>query len=70
MTTVIELSLPRGNCPIHVFGEPGSGSSPVVLLFMDAFGPRPALFDIAARLENEGFTVLLPQLFYHCCPRS
>lgn len=37
---------------------------PGVILYMDAFGPRPALDQMAARLSREGYTVLVPDLFY------
>ncbi|MFN7012496.1 MAG: dienelactone hydrolase family protein [Allorhizobium sp.] len=37
---------------------------PGVILYMDAFGPRPALDQMAARLSRGGYTVLVPDLFY------
>jgi len=37
---------------------------PGVILYMDAFGPRPALDAMAERLASEGYVVLLPDLFY------
>ena len=35
-----------------------------VLFFMDAMGPRQALFEMAQRLADSGHFVLLPDLFY------
>jgi carboxymethylenebutenolidase len=35
-----------------------------VILYMDAFGPRPALDGMATRLTSAGYTVLVPDLFY------
>jgi carboxymethylenebutenolidase len=43
--------------------QPGSGASGVIL-YMDAFGPRPALDAMAERLASEGYVILLPDLFY------
>jgi carboxymethylenebutenolidase len=43
--------------------QPASGV-PGVILYMDAFGPRPALDTMAERLASEGYVVLLPDLFY------
>ncbi|WP_054308024.1 dienelactone hydrolase family protein [Mesorhizobium sp. 1M-11] len=39
-----------------------------VVLYMDAFGPRPALYDMAARLSGHGYAVLVPDLFYRNTP--
>lgn len=41
-------------------GKPKAG----VILYMDAFGPRPALTAMAERLGGEGYAVLVPDLFY------
>ena len=39
-------------------GQPG------VVLYMDVFGPRPALDGMAQRLADDGYLVLVPDLFY------
>lgn len=39
-----------------------------VILYQDAFGPRPALDGMAERLANEGYAVLVPDLFYRNAP--
>jgi carboxymethylenebutenolidase len=41
-----------------------AAETPGVILYMDAFGPRPALDAMAERLADEGYVVLLPDLFY------
>lgn len=68
MQADIEAPLSRGMCPIHVFAPADDPSAPVVLFFMDAFGPRPTLFKIAQRLAEQGYRVLLPHLFYPYLP--
>jgi carboxymethylenebutenolidase len=35
---------------------------------MDAFGPRPALFQMAERIAGQGYAVLVPDLFYRNGP--
>ncbi|GHB58835.1 hydrolase [Streptomyces viridiviolaceus] len=45
--------------------HPGDGQPhPAVLLYMDAFGPRPQLRAMADRLAGAGYTVLVPNVFY------
>lgn len=39
-----------------------------IILYMDAFGPRPALDGMAERLAGEGYAVLVPDLFYRNAP--
>lgn len=44
--------------------RPSHPASAGVILYMDAFGPRPALDAMAERLADEGYAVLVPDLFY------
>lgn len=39
-----------------------------VILYQDAFGPRPALDGMAERLAGQGYVVLVPDLFYRNAP--
>ncbi|MER8845505.1 MULTISPECIES: dienelactone hydrolase family protein [Mesorhizobium] len=39
-----------------------------VILYQDAFGPRPALDQMAERLAVEGYAVLVPDQFYRNAP--
>ena len=68
--TEIEIETQDGRCPAHVFNPDGAGSWPGVILYMDGIGIRPALFDMAERLANAGYYVLLPDLFYRIGPTS
>ena len=61
--TIIETR--DGRCPASLF-RPSAGSSPwpAVIMFMDGVGIRPAMFEVAARIADAGYVVLLPDLFY------
>ncbi|NML73203.1 dienelactone hydrolase family protein [Rhizobium sp. S-51] len=73
MTTTrrdIRIEMPDGSAEAGLF-TPQAGAKdklPGVILYMDAFGPRPALEGMAARLAAEGYAVLLPDLFYRFAP--
>lgn len=43
---------------------PAGGQWPLVLVYMDAFGIRPALAGMARRLASHGYAVALPNLYY------
>jgi carboxymethylenebutenolidase len=53
-----------GDCPSHVMIPAGAGPWPGVILYMVASGIRPAMVDMARRLSDAGYVVLLPDLFY------
>lgn len=53
-----------GQCPAHVFTPDGAGQWPAVIVYMDAFGIRPALMELGERLAGGGYVVLVPDLFY------
>lgn len=58
-----------GECPSYLFTPAdGEGCWPAIIIYMDAGGIRPALIDMAQRLANAGYVVLLPDLFYRYGP--
>lgn len=60
-----------GDCPSSVFTpDDGAGPWPAVIFYMDGLGIRSALFDMAQRLADAGFVVLLPDLFYRSGPHE
>lgn len=59
----IEIATRDGTAPAGLFGR-GSGASGGIILYMDAFGPRPALDQMAERMASWGYVVLVPDLFY------
>ena len=42
----------------------GPGPYPAILMFMDAFGVRPRTREMADKVAERGYAVLLPNLFY------
>jgi carboxymethylenebutenolidase len=66
--TTVEVPTPRGTMPVHVHAPEGDKAAPVVILYMDAPGIRPALHEHAERLANAGYTAVLPDLFYPIDP--
>jgi carboxymethylenebutenolidase len=53
-----------GICPLHVCTPAGADNLPAIIMFMDAYGIRPAMFELAEKLANAGYCVALPDLFY------
>jgi carboxymethylenebutenolidase len=61
----IDLKSNDGVLDVHVFApESASGPWPAIVLYMDAFGIRPALAQMAQRLASNGYMVALPNLYY------
>jgi carboxymethylenebutenolidase len=64
MPETIQLRTDDGVCPTHVFRPPTGDRLPAVIMFMDAFGIRPAMFELAQHLADGGYCVALPDLYY------
>lgn len=63
-TETLDLDLSDGSTVDVIVARPtGDGPWPGVLVWMDAFGLRPRLEDMAARIAAEGFVVLVPNLY-------
>lgn len=58
----IEIRTGDGLAKAGLFGEAKGGAG--VILYMDVFGPRRVLDEMATRLAGEGYLVLVPDLFY------
>src|SRR3569832_760106 len=54
----------EGTCRAWIFKPEGTGPWPAVLFYMDGFGIRPAMKQMAAGLAGRGYLVLLPDLYY------
>lgn len=64
LETDIKISLPDGTPDAVLFQPDAAGSWPGVLYLPDIGGIRPAQRQAAQRLSNEGYVVLLPNVFY------
>lgn len=65
VTRLIEIDTGDGSAKATlVLPQTVPVSMPGVILYMDAFGLRPALSAIAERISAEGYAVLVPDLFY------
>jgi carboxymethylenebutenolidase len=58
-----EISTPDGVADAYV-ARADEERHPGVLLIMDAFGLRPAIFGLADRIAADGYAVLAPNVFY------
>ena len=59
----LEIKTPDGVCDAY-FVHPSSGRHPAVLIWADALGLRPAFRQMAKRLAESGYSVLVPNPFY------
>lgn len=60
----IQIPLPDGTTDAVIFQPEAGGKWPGVLYLTDIGGIRPAQRQAAQRLSNEGYVVLLPNVFY------
>src|SRR5215471_10610408 len=61
--TDVDVTTPDGMCDA-VFIHPAKGAHPGVLLWHDSPGLRPVICDLGKRISAEGYSVLVPNLFY------
>jgi carboxymethylenebutenolidase len=64
----VDLRTADGVLDTYLFQPPGTGSWPAVILYMDAFGIRPQLDEMAQRLASNGYFVVVPNLYYRSGP--
>jgi carboxymethylenebutenolidase len=61
----IEIGTADGTAKAALIGpQDGSVTDKGVILYMDAFGPREALYWMGQRIADAGYLVLVPDLFY------
>lgn len=59
----VTIKTPDGSCDSY-FVHPATGAAPGVLLWPDIFGLRPAMRQMAKRLAESGYAVLVVNPFY------
>lgn len=64
------IPTPDGQMPGILYTHANSQRRPAILLLMEAFGLTSHLQDIAARIANEGYIVLTPDLYYRELPNN
>ncbi|MGA4840944.1 dienelactone hydrolase family protein [Streptomyces sp. G45] len=67
-TRTVAIPTPDGTADAIVAAPEGGGGHPAVLLYMDAFGLRPVIEEMAERLAAHGYCVLAPNVFYRTGP--
>ena len=63
-TSTIDIDTSDGVCDAFLAAPEDNSHYPGVVLYMDAFGPRPQLEEMAERIAHDGYVVLVPNLFY------
>lgn len=64
----VEIPTADGLMTTFIHTPDGDGPFPVVLYLMDAPSIRPALSEMAQRLADDGYYVMLPYLYYRSGP--
>jgi carboxymethylenebutenolidase len=60
----VQIPTPDGTCDATLHVPSGDGPWPAVIMFTDAGGVRATFHDMAQRLADLGYAVLLPNVYY------
>jgi carboxymethylenebutenolidase len=58
------ISTPDGTCPVTLHIPEGSGPWPGLVMYPDAGSVRDTMHDMAQRMADYGYAVLLPEVYY------
>ena len=61
--STVDVTTPDGVADAYL-ARPDDGPHPGVLFIMDAYGLRPAIEEMVARIAADGYVVLAPNVFY------
>jgi carboxymethylenebutenolidase len=61
---VVDIDTPSGRMPTFVTHPEHAGPFPAVVLYMDIWGVREELFEIARRIGTVGYYCLVPDFYY------
>lgn len=64
----VRIKTPDGEADAALFHPEGNGPWPAVLIWPDVVSLRPAFRDMGRRLAEEGYVVLVPNLYYRVKP--
>ncbi|MFB6816725.1 dienelactone hydrolase family protein [Streptomyces sp. NPDC056347] len=67
-TEVLHIPTPDGRADAYAAFPDDGEQHPGVLMYMDGFGIRPALREMARELAGHGYCVLVPNIFYRQGP--
>lgn len=67
-TETLQIPTPDGLADAFAAYPDGGARHPGVLLYMDAFGTRPVLEEMARELAGHGYFVLVPNVYYRTGP--
>ena len=62
--TMVDVPTADGVADAYLVRPDGDGPFPAVLVYQDAFGLRPRLEEMADRIAERGYAVLVPNLLY------
>ena len=62
--STLEIRTPDGVMPTFTACPRDGGPFPVVIIYMDVWGVREELFDIARRVASVGYYCVVPDLYY------
>lgn len=66
----VTIPTPDGQMPAFLYTHGEDRRKPAVILLMEAFGLTSHIRDVAARIANEGYVVLAPDLYYRELPNN